>query len=143
MSHSPCTSATPGASTYRESAEPEDAPGEGHHGPAPAVWAASVPAAAGTAAAAAVRPAAVSASRRAAAGMAAALPGSAVATAAGLAAARPPGQPPRPPRRGGHLVRNILSGIGAVVVAGIAISALSSHGSGVSTTPLGNSETTA
>ncbi len=41
------------------------------------------------------------------------------------------------------MVRNILSGIGAVVVAGIAISALSSHGSGVSTTPSGNSETTA
>jgi len=38
-------------------------------------------------------------------------------------------------------VRNILAGIGAVVVAGIVISALSSHGSGVSTTPSGSSST--
>jgi hypothetical protein len=36
-------------------------------------------------------------------------------------------------------VRNILAGIGAVVVASIAISALSSHGSGVTTSPPGNS----
>lgn len=50
----------------------------------------------------------------------------------------PAGPPPRRPRRGGHLVRNILSGIGALVVAGVAISALSSHGSGVSTTPSGD-----
>jgi hypothetical protein len=36
-------------------------------------------------------------------------------------------------------VRNALAGIGAVVVAIIAISALASHGRGVSTTPSGNS----
>jgi hypothetical protein len=40
-------------------------------------------------------------------------------------------------------VRNALAGIGAVVVASIAISALTSHGNGVSTTPSGNSATTA
>jgi hypothetical protein len=40
------------------------------------------------------------------------------------------------------MVRNILSGIGAVVVGGIAIGALSSHGSGVATTPSGNSAAT-
>jgi len=38
-------------------------------------------------------------------------------------------------------VRNILAGIGAVVVAIIVISALASHGSGVSTTPSGSSST--
>lgn len=37
------------------------------------------------------------------------------------------------------MVHNIFAGIGAVVVAGIAISAISSHGSGVSTTASGNS----
>lgn len=36
-------------------------------------------------------------------------------------------------------MRNILAGLGAVVVAGIVISALSSRGSGVTTTPSGNS----
>ena len=46
-----------------------------------------------------------------------------------------------PPRRKRHLVRNILSGIGALFVAIIAISAISSHGTGVSTTPSGNSAT--
>lgn len=51
-----------------------------------------------------------------------------------------PGYGPQPPpRRQTHWVRNILSGIGAVVVASIAISALSSHGNGVSTTPSGTS----
>jgi hypothetical protein len=35
-------------------------------------------------------------------------------------------------------VRNILAGIGAVVLAGIVIGALSSHSSGVSTTPSGS-----
>lgn len=39
-------------------------------------------------------------------------------------------QPPRRPRRKRHRVRNILAGIGAVVVAIIAISAISLHGSG-------------
>ena len=38
-------------------------------------------------------------------------------------------------------MRNILAGIGAVVVAIIVISAISSHGSGVSTTPSGSSST--
>jgi hypothetical protein len=54
-----------------------------------------------------------------------------------------PGYGPQapPPRRKRHLVRNILAGIGAVFVAIIAISALSSHGTGVSTTPSGNSGT--
>jgi hypothetical protein len=47
--------------------------------------------------------------------------------------------PQPPPRRKRHLVRNILAGIGAVVVAGIVIGALSSHGSGVSTAPSGSS----
>ena len=57
----------------------------------------------------------------------------------------PVGQPQpagyRSPRRGSnsHWVRNILAGIGAVVVVSIAISALSSDSSGVSTTPSGNS----
>lgn len=54
-----------------------------------------------------------------------------------------PGYGPQapPPRRKSHWVRNILAGIGAVVVASVAISALSSHGSGVSVTPSGNSGT--
>jgi hypothetical protein len=51
------------------------------------------------------------------------------------------GPPPRRSGGGGHWVRNILSGIGAVVVAGIVINALSSHSSGVSTTASGNSGT--
>jgi hypothetical protein len=51
-----------------------------------------------------------------------------------------PGYRPQPPsRRKRHVVRNILAGIGAVVVAGIVIGALASHnGSGVSTTPSGS-----
>ena len=48
-------------------------------------------------------------------------------------------QPPRGPRRQTHWVRNILAGIGAVVVASIVVSHLSSGGNGVSTTPSGNS----
>ena len=48
---------------------------------------------------------------------------------------------PFPPRRKRHLVRNILAGIGAVVVVGIVISIISSHGSGVSTTPSDSSPT--
>jgi len=40
------------------------------------------------------------------------------------------------------VVRNILAGIGAVVVAGIVISALSSHSGGVSTTAAGSSSAT-
>jgi hypothetical protein len=51
-----------------------------------------------------------------------------------------PGPQP-PPRRRRHLVRNILAGVGAAVVAIIVISALVSHGSGVSTTPSGSSST--
>lgn len=53
------------------------------------------------------------------------------------------GYGPQPPRRRRkrHLVRNILAGIGAVIVAIIAITALASHGNGVSTTPSGNSST--
>jgi hypothetical protein len=51
------------------------------------------------------------------------------------------GYGPQPPRRKRHLVRNILAGIGATVVAIIAIGAISSHGDGVSTTPSGNSST--
>ena len=52
-----------------------------------------------------------------------------------------PGPGPQPPRRRRkrHLVRNTLAGIGAAVVAIIVISALSSHGSGVSTTASGSS----
>ena len=46
--------------------------------------------------------------------------------------------PQPPPRRKRHLARNILAGIGAVVVAGIVIGALSSHNNGVSTTPSGS-----
>jgi hypothetical protein len=49
------------------------------------------------------------------------------------------GPQPQPRRRKGHVVRNILAGIGAVVVAVIVIGTLSSHGSGVSTTPSGTS----
>ena len=41
------------------------------------------------------------------------------------------------------MVRNILAGVGAVVVVGIAISAVSSHGNGVSTTPSGSTSGTA
>lgn len=51
------------------------------------------------------------------------------------------GSPPQHRRRKRHLVRNILAGVGAVVVAIIAITALASHGNGVSTTPSGNSST--
>jgi hypothetical protein len=54
-----------------------------------------------------------------------------------------PQPPPRRRRRKRHLVRNSLAGIGAVVVAIIVISALASHGSGVSTTPSGSSSTAA
>jgi hypothetical protein len=50
-----------------------------------------------------------------------------------------PQQPP--PRRKRHVVRNILTGIGAVVVAGIVIGALSSHSGSVSTTASGSSST--
>ena len=53
----------------------------------------------------------------------------------------PPGPQGQPPRRRRHVVRNILAGIGGLVVALIAIGALSSHGSGVSTTPSGGSAT--
>jgi hypothetical protein len=45
-------------------------------------------------------------------------------------------QPPR--RRHRHVVRNVLVGIGVVIVGGIVISALASRGIGVSTTPSGN-----
>jgi hypothetical protein len=51
------------------------------------------------------------------------------------------GYGPQPPRRKRHLVRNILAGIGGTVVVVIAISAVASHGDGVSTTPSGNSAT--
>jgi hypothetical protein len=51
----------------------------------------------------------------------------------------PPGQ--QPPRQRRHWVRNILAGIGGVVVAGIVIGALSSHNNGVSTTASGSSST--
>lgn len=50
-------------------------------------------------------------------------------------------QPPRRKRRKRHLVRNVLAGIGGAVVAIIAISAVASHGDGVSTTPSGSSST--
>jgi len=48
-------------------------------------------------------------------------------------------QPPR--RRKRHLVRNTLAAVGGLVVAMIVIGALASHGSGVTTTPSGNSAT--
>lgn len=48
---------------------------------------------------------------------------------------------PKPPWRpwNSHLGRNILAGIGAVVLAGIAVSVISSHGDGVPTAPSGSS----
>jgi len=55
--------------------------------------------------------------------------------------------PPQPhrkqPRGSSHWIRNILSGIGAVVVASVVISHLSSGGSGVTATPSGNTAATA
>ena len=46
-----------------------------------------------------------------------------------------PGPGPQPPpRQKRHLVRDILAGVGGFVVGGIVISAISPHGSGVSTT---------
>jgi hypothetical protein len=53
-----------------------------------------------------------------------------------------PGYGPQPPpRRKRHMVRNILVGLGAVIVAGIVINALSSRSGGVSTTAVGSSST--
>jgi hypothetical protein len=49
------------------------------------------------------------------------------------------GYGPQPPRRKRHLVRNTLTGIGGLVVVIIVISAVASHGSGVTTAPSGNS----
>jgi uncharacterized protein DUF2510/uncharacterized protein DUF4352 len=54
------------------------------------------------------------------------------------AQSRPAGRRARK-RGGSHWVRNIFAGIGGLVVVGIIISALASHGNGVTTTPSGTS----